>query len=209
MKYLPLLWAGLWRKPTRTVLTVLSIAVAFLLFGLLQGVISGFEAARAKLSDTHLRVTNRVNLFEPIPIAYKSQIAAIPGVEAISYFVIFVGYFQDPKNGFNIAAVDVDTWLAAIPNFHVPQDQREAMHTTRTGALVGSELMKKSLELTRKAGHTTVFLVGNPAYYHRFGFKASATFGIKNTLGIPDENVMGLELVPNALSKVKGNITLD
>ncbi len=143
MKYLPLLWAGLWRKPIRTVLTVLSIAVAFLLFGLLQGVISGFDAARAKLSDTHLRVTNRVNLFEPIPIAYKSQIAAVPGVEAISYFVIFVGYFQDPKNGFNIAAVDVDTWLAAIPDFHVPQDQREAMHTTRTGALVGSELMKK------------------------------------------------------------------
>ena len=67
----------------------------------------------------------------------------MPGVEAISYFVIFAGYFQDPKNGFSIAAVDVDTWLAAIPNFHVPQDQREAMHTTRTGALVGSELMKK------------------------------------------------------------------
>ena len=50
MKYLPLLWSGLWRKPIRTVLTVLSIAVAFLLFGVLQGVITGFEGARAKLS---------------------------------------------------------------------------------------------------------------------------------------------------------------
>ena len=143
MKYLPLLWAGLWRKPTRTVLTILSIAVAFLLFGVLQGVVAGFEGARAKLSDTRLRVTNRANLFEPIPIAYKSEIAAVPGVDAISYFVIFVGYFQDPKNGFSIAAVDVDTWLDAIRNFHVPQDQRAAMHTTRTGALVGAELMKR------------------------------------------------------------------
>ena len=143
MKYLPLLWAGLWRKPTRTVLTILSIAVAFLLFGVLQGVVAGFEGARAKLSDTRLRVTNRANLIEPIPIAYKSQIAAVPGVNAISYFVIFVGYFQDPKNGFSIAAVDVDSWLDAIPNFHVPQEQRAAMHTTRTGALVGAELMKR------------------------------------------------------------------
>ena len=143
MKYLPLLWAGLWRKPTRTVLTILSIAVAFVLFGVLQGVVAGFEGARAKLSDTRLRVTNRANLFEPIPIAYKSQIAALPGVDAISYFVIFVGYFQDPKNGFSIAAVDVDTWLDAIANFHVAQDQRTAMHTTRTGALVGAELMKR------------------------------------------------------------------
>ncbi len=58
VKYLPLLWAGLWRKPTRTVLTVLSIAVAFLLFGLLQGVISGFEAT-GEAERYALRVTNR------------------------------------------------------------------------------------------------------------------------------------------------------
>lgn len=143
MKYLPLLWSGLWRKPIRTVLTILSIAVAFLLFGVLQGVITGFEGARAKLSDTRLRVTNRANIIEGIPIAYKSQIDRVAGVSAVSYFTIFIGYYQDRKNGFSIAAVDVDSWLDAIPNFHVPADQREAMHTTRTGALVGVELMKR------------------------------------------------------------------
>ena len=123
MKYLPLLWSGLWRKPTRTVLTVLSIAVAFLLFGVLQGVITGFEGARAKLSDTRLRVTNRANIIEGIPIAYKSQIDRIAGVDAVSYFTIFIGYYQDRKNGFSIAAVDVDSWLDASPNCHVPEDQ--------------------------------------------------------------------------------------
>jgi putative ABC transport system permease protein len=143
VKYLPLVWSALWRKPVRTVLTILSIAVAFLLFGVLHGVITGFEGALSKMSDMHLRVTNRANLFEPMPIAYKSRIAAVPGVEAISYFVIFVGYFQDPKNGMSIAAVDVDSWLPAIPKFHVPAEQQEAMHTTRTGALVGAELMKR------------------------------------------------------------------
>ena len=143
MKYLPLLWSGLWRKPIRTVLTILSIAVAFLLFGVLQGVITGFEGARAKLSDTRLRVTNRANIIEGIPIAYKSQIDRVAGVDAVSYFTIFIGYYQDRKNGFSIAAVDVDSWLDAIPNFHVPEEQRAAMHTTRTGALVGAELMKR------------------------------------------------------------------
>ena len=143
MKYLPLLWAGIWRSPVRTILTVMSIAVAFLLFGVLHGVTSGFDGALAKLSDTRLRVTNRANLFEVMPIAYKSSIAHVPGVRAISYFTIFVGYFQDPKNGFSIAAVDVDSWLDAIPNFRVPSEQRDAMHTTRTGALVGAELIKR------------------------------------------------------------------
>jgi hypothetical protein len=42
VKFLPLLWAGLWRKPTRTMLTLLSIAVAFILFGILSGVDAGF-----------------------------------------------------------------------------------------------------------------------------------------------------------------------
>jgi putative ABC transport system permease protein len=143
VKYLPLLWAGLWRKPIRSMLTLLSIAVAFLLFAVLHGVIVGFDGAIQKLSDTRLRVTNRANLLEPIPIAYKSQIANVPGVKAISYFSLFIGYFQDPKNGMTIAAVDVDSWLDAIPNFHVPQEQRDAMHTTRTGALVGAELIKR------------------------------------------------------------------
>ncbi len=119
MKYLPLLWASLWRKPIRTVLTLLSIAVAFLLFGVLHGVIAGFDGTLAKLSDTRLRVTNRANLFEAMPVAYQSRIALVPGVERVSYFILFGGYYQEPTNGFSIAAVDVDTWLDTFPPLHV------------------------------------------------------------------------------------------
>ena len=32
MKYLPLLWSSLWRKKVRTIFTLLSVFVAFLLF---------------------------------------------------------------------------------------------------------------------------------------------------------------------------------
>ena len=35
MKYFPLLWATLWRKKARTILTLLSLVTAFLLLGLL------------------------------------------------------------------------------------------------------------------------------------------------------------------------------
>ncbi len=143
MKYLPLLWASLWRKPIRTVLTLLSIAVAFLLFGVLHGVIAGFDGTLAKLSDTRLRVTNRANLFEAMPVAYQSRIALVPGVQRVSYFVLFGGYYQEPTNGLSIAAVDVDTWLDTFPPLHVSASHRKAMHETRTGALVGVELMKQ------------------------------------------------------------------
>lgn len=51
LKYLPLVCAGLWRKPARTILTLLSIAVAFLLFGLLRGVNAGFDHAIAGIRN--------------------------------------------------------------------------------------------------------------------------------------------------------------
>jgi putative ABC transport system permease protein len=52
MKYMPLVWSGLWRKPARTGLTTLSVAVAFRLIGLLQSVNAGFAETIAKALRT-------------------------------------------------------------------------------------------------------------------------------------------------------------
>jgi putative acetyltransferase len=72
---------------------------------------------------------------------------------------------------------------------------------------IGSRLILESSCLAKDLGHNSVFLVGDPAYYQRLGFKASIHFGISNTYGIPEEYVMGCELVPGALSGINGNIT--
>ena len=143
MKYLPLLWAGLWRKPIRTVLTVLSIAVAFLLFGILNGVIAGFDGALSKMSETRLRVMNRANILEAMPISYEARIAKVPGVRSVSHFAILVAYYQDPKNGFSASAMDIDQSIAVFPEIKVPDDQVEAMRRTRSGAIVGVDLAKR------------------------------------------------------------------
>lgn len=72
---------------------------------------------------------------------------------------------------------------------------------------VGSKLLRESLELAKKFGYDVVFVVGDPAYYGRFGFKPSALFKIKHAPPIPDENVMVLELTSNALSAISGTVT--
>jgi len=69
---------------------------------------------------------------------------------------------------------------------------------------VGSNLIKESFKLAKEMGYTSVLLVGDPAYYHRFGFKAAVNFGIKHIHNIPDENVMACELVPDALYGISG-----
>jgi predicted N-acetyltransferase YhbS len=74
---------------------------------------------------------------------------------------------------------------------------------------VGSRLIEESFRLARGLGHQSAILVGNPAYYHRFGFKTAADFGINNANGIPDEYVMACELVPKALDAVQGMILFE
>ena len=48
MKYLPLIWSGIWRKPGRAILILLQVLIAFLLFGLLQGFKSGIDQVIAR-----------------------------------------------------------------------------------------------------------------------------------------------------------------
>lgn len=143
MKYLPLIWAGLWRKPMRTLLTLASIVVAFLLFGTLHGVIVGFDGALDKMSDVRLRVVSRANMLEPLPYAYKDRIARVPGVEAVSQFNIMLGYYQEPANGFAVPGIDVASARTLFPEIHVPPDQVDAMLRTRDGALAGAVLARE------------------------------------------------------------------
>ena len=82
MKFLPLLWAGLWRRPLRAVFTALSIVVAFMLIGLLQGVDAGFAAVIAEARREFLTTDARVRGSPPMPFAMREQIRKIPGIVA-------------------------------------------------------------------------------------------------------------------------------
>ena len=140
MKYLPLLASALWRKPIRTVLTILAAAVAFLLFGIMHGVLARFDDALESMSDTRLRVVSRANIIEPLPLAHGARIAQIPGVTRVAPVAIFPAYYQELKNGVAAAALDVDAFLEVIPEIRVPPEQLEVMRRTRTGAIIGSDL---------------------------------------------------------------------
>ena len=143
MKYLPLVWAGLWRKPLRTALTFLSIVVAFILFGILHGVSGGFDAAINGMSDSRLRVQNRVSFTRWLPLAQRAQIERVPGVTGITEYAYFGGYYQDPKNQIGAGAMDMAGVFEVFPELELSQAERNAMLHTRAGALVGAELANK------------------------------------------------------------------
>lgn len=140
MKYLPLIWAGLWRKRARTVLTMLCVIVAFALFGLLHGFTAAIDDLIGAMSDTRLRIMSRVNITQPLPLAHRARIETVPGVEGVSYYNFFAGYYQDPRNGVGVGAIDVETLDAIYPEIELDPDYVAAMKRTRNGALVGEDL---------------------------------------------------------------------
>ena len=69
---------------------------------------------------------------------------------------------------------------------------------------VGTALMRESLDRARKMGFKGAFLVGDPGYYHRFGFRNSSDFNVTHAHEIPGKYVMALELFPGALKDIRG-----
>jgi putative ABC transport system permease protein len=137
VKFLPLVWAGIWRKPGRTILTMLSIVTAFLLFGLLQGLLSGLGTT---IADTHADVLitqSRVSQLEPLPLSQMAQIARVPGVRAVAPIVVFHGsYHSSAVVNVRAYAVDPDAIAAANPDESIPPALIAKLKATRTGVLV-------------------------------------------------------------------------
>lgn len=143
MKYLHLIWAELFRRKTRTILTLLSILAAFLLFGLLNGVRESFaEAGKSAQGAQRLQVGSRLSFIQALPMALNNRIAQVDGVKTVTYANWFGGAYQDPRNQIFSFAV-APNYLDVYPEIAVDPKQRAAFNNTRTGILVGEGLMKR------------------------------------------------------------------
>src|SRR6202045_929832 len=145
MKYFPLIWATLWRKKTRTIFTLLSVIVAFLLFGVLETVDYAFaHPSGGATGADKLITTNKYSITLSLPISDAQQIRAVPGVTEVSWISWFGAYYQESKNFVFALPVDTDSYFNLHKGeFIVSDEQLQAYRSTRTGALINSELMKK------------------------------------------------------------------
>jgi len=143
MKFLPLIWSNLKRKKLRTLLTVLSITVAFILFGLLSAIKMALTGGISMDDSDRLMVQNRVSIIIMLPVSYKERMERIPGVTRVAHQTWFGGYYQEPKNFFMQTPVVPDDFVAVFPEFVVPTNQVEKWKSTRTGAIVGRKSAEK------------------------------------------------------------------
>jgi putative ABC transport system permease protein len=142
MKYLHLIWAALFRSKTRTLLTLLSVVAAFLLFGMLDSVRVAFNSGGSVAGADRLVVSSRLSITQPLPYRLLSEIEAVPGVKQVAFANWFGGIYQDPKNFFPNFAVSPN-YLQLYPEYRVPADQLKAFQADQTGAIVGASLARR------------------------------------------------------------------
>ena len=134
MRFIPLVWAAIMRKPARAVLTLLSVMVAFTLFGLMMGLNATFdmvaEKARADRIFTNVRFGGN-----GMPIAVAHQIATMPGVKVVTALNYLSGYVQDPKNQTFVAMVD-ENLPKVFGDWGVTQELWDRVRQDRTGIVM-------------------------------------------------------------------------
>jgi putative ABC transport system permease protein len=144
MKFLSLIWSNLKRKKLRTSLTLLSIFVAFVLFGLLCTIKESFTAGVTMAGADRLVVRHKVSLIMTLPVTYEARMERIPGVASAVHFTWFNGIYQnEPKNFFGSFPVEPEAFLAIYPEYVLPETNKQAWLKTRTGAIVGRALVDR------------------------------------------------------------------
>lgn len=143
MKYLPLVWSNLKRKKLRSLLTLLSILVAFVLFGYLAAIRQALGQGVDVAGLDRLVVRHKVSIIQFLPEAYEARMEQIPGVAEAVHGTWFGGIYQRPTNFFAQMPVVPDEFLEMFPEYILTDEHRRAWLKTRTGAIAGRVLAER------------------------------------------------------------------
>ena len=154
MKYLPLVWSAVMRKPVEAMLIWLAVTASFTLFGLMLGLHTAYdrliESSRMDRLDVNARFPSASPAGILMPIALRDQIARVDGVSAVGSYYMLWGYYQDPHVKARVIAVD-HGMRAAWSELPITAAQWDQLFATPTGVIMSR---KPALRLGLKEGDT-------------------------------------------------------
>ena len=143
MKYLHLLWSNLGRKKLRTGLTLASIVVAFLLFGILQTMRAALTGGADLAGADRLMTTHKISLIQPLPQSYLTRVRGLDGVRVATSQDWFGGVYRDDRNQVVAMAVDAPSFIQVYPELQLTPEERASWLNDRQGAIIGTLLAKR------------------------------------------------------------------
>jgi len=144
MYYLYFIMKNLGRKKVRTILTCLSIVIAFLLFGMLRTLGSAFDQGAELAGEDRLVTINRITLIQPLPYNYLAKVKTLDGVAIATQANWFGGYFQEQKNQFPQFAIEAEDYFSIYADMYaLPEEQMKSWKSNRIGVVIGKALVDK------------------------------------------------------------------
>lgn len=96
-----------------------------------------------------------------------------------------------------ISGLDIYHSIALAPIAVMPQYQNKG---------IGYQLIKEGIDKARKLGYGSIFVLGHPSFYKKFGFELASKWHIGIDDNFESEYLFGLEIISGELSKINGNI---
>jgi putative ABC transport system permease protein len=203
VKFFPLVFKNVFRKRTRTALTIASIVLPLLVINLMGTFLRALDRPDPAATRGMFRIVTRhkVSLSNPLPVAYFEKIRSLPGVVAATKFTWFGGTYVDPsaKNFFPRFAVEPETFLQVFDDARIVAGSKEDWLGDRAGAVVGENLVKK---FGWKLGDKVV-LVGDI-------YPVTLELTIRGIYQLPDGNATSIffnrKYLEEALPSVAGDV---
>lgn len=143
MRQMTLVRKNLTRRIVRTILVIVSIAVAFLIFAFLNAFRLASVTGAHSQESTRLLVSNKISFTQPLPISYLPQIEGVEGVRGVTHRTWFGGYYREPSNFIVTYAVDPASYFGVFPETGADPAAVAAFGARRDGALVGTAVAKR------------------------------------------------------------------
>lgn len=120
---------------------------------------------------------------------------------------------RKPADGLSLVAVEKGRIVGTVRLWHVTAGRGRpalllgplAVHPEAQKRGIGAMLMQRALADAARLGHVAVLLVGDAAYYGRFGFTPEKTQALRLS-GADPARLLAVELNPDALTGAHGTI---
>ena len=137
---LQLVWGNLTRKKLRTLFTLASVIIAFVLFALLGGLSRAFTSGVELAGADRLITQHKVSFIQPMPLAYVQRVRGMDGVRAATHYTWFGAYFQDPRQQFALFPTEMNTINDIYPEYRMSEAEREQLMSDQTGLMIGKAM---------------------------------------------------------------------
>jgi putative ABC transport system permease protein len=140
MSWLTFVWANLTRRKLRLVFTLLSIILAFLMFGMLDALRTSLTQAVNLTGADRLITISKVSIIDSFPVSHYQKVQAVQGVSAVVHLNWFGGVYKDGKAQIPVFPINVEEFFRVYPEVKITPEELAAWKADRQGMVIGQVL---------------------------------------------------------------------